>query len=209
MQHLVLSMAKKTKEKQILSILLQAGALRARDAEDHHIPRAILSRMVSSGQLRRSSRGVYTLPEGAVSEHRALVDVAIRIPSAVICLLTALRHYQIGTQSPSEVWVALPATQPPPRLDYPRVRYVWMSPSSHSAGVDVATLDGTNVKIFSPAKTVVDCFKYRNKLGTDVAVEALADAWKRNLVSIADLWHFAKIDRVSTVMRPYLESLTA
>jgi predicted transcriptional regulator of viral defense system len=122
MQHLVLSMAKKTQEKQILKIICKANALRARDAEDQHIPRAVLSHMVSAGQLQRSSRGVYTLPEGAISEYRALVDVAIRIPSAVICLLTALRYYQIGTQSPSEVWVAPRATQPASRLDHPRKR---------------------------------------------------------------------------------------
>lgn len=196
-------------ESKVIELLSRKGLIRARDALDQGIPSVVLSRMVAAGRLERSSRGVYTLPEGAANEHRALLDVAIRIPSAVICLLTALRYHQIGTQSPFEVWAALPTSKPPPRLDYPPVRYVWMSPSTLSEGVDVAQLDGVTVRIFNPAKTIADCFKFRNKLGTDVAVEALADAWRRELVSMDDLWHFAKIDRVSNVMRPYLESLTA
>jgi len=201
-------MAKKTMEEQVLRLIGRVGVIRARDVAEHHIPTVILSRMVRNGQIERTSRGVYTLPNVAMSEHRSLAEVAIRIPSAVMCLLTALRYHEIGTQSPFDVWVALPARCPTPRVEQPRARYVWMTSKSLSEGVDEVLIDGVRVKIFNPAKTIADCFKFRNKLGTDVAIEALSDAWRRKLVSMADLWYFAKVDRVTNVMRPYLESLT-
>lgn len=200
-------MAKKTYLDQIIEIVSREGVVRARDIASRGIPTATLGRLVSTGQLERSSRGVYALPGSATSGVRTLVDVAIRVPSAVLCLLTVLRHHQIGTQSPREVWAALPVNLPAPRLGYPSVRYVWMSPTSLTEGVEHVLLDGVRVKMFSPAKTVVDCFKFRNKLGIDVAIEALTDAWRKDLVSMNDLWRFAKIDRVTNVMRPYLESL--
>jgi hypothetical protein len=202
-------MAKKTNEYQVIKLLSQCGVVRARDVAARGISTAVLTRMVAAGQLARSSRGVYTLPDDAISGQRTSVDVATRLPSAVLCLLTALHHYEIGTQFPREVWAALPSRMPPPRIEYPKVRYVWMSPISLSEGVDHVTLDGVRVKMFSPAKTVADCFKFRNKLGVDVAIEALADAWRKELVTMADLWYFAKVDRVTNVMRPYLETLTS
>jgi len=201
-------MLKETMEEQVLRMVRRVGVVRARDVADRHIPTVVLSRMVKTGQLERPSRGVYTLPNAATSEHRSLAEVAIRIPSAVMCLLTALRYYEIGTQSPFDVWVALPARYPTPRIEQPRARYVWMAPQALAEGVDEIVIDGVKVKMFNPAKTIADCFKFRNKLGTDVAIEALSDAWRRKLVSMADLWYFAKIDRVTNVMRPYLESLT-
>ena len=206
---LVTAMKKKTMEEQVLRMVRRVGVVRARDVAENHIPTVVLSRMVKNGQIERTSRGVYTLPDVATSEHRSLAEVAIRIPSAVMCLLTALRYHEIGTQSPFDVWVALPARYPTPRIEQPRARYVWMTPKSLTEGVDEVVIDGVRVKIFSPAKTIADCFKFRNKLGTDVAIEALSDAWRRKLVSMADLWYFAKVDRVTNVMRPYLESLTA
>lgn len=201
-------MPKSTYEDLVLSLAERLGSIRARDLAGEGIPTVILSRMVASGRLERSTRGIYTLPEAATSEHRPLIDLSLRVPSAVVCLLSALRHYQIGTQSPRDVWIAIPSSLSSPRVSYPRVRYVWMSPASLSAGVEEAVLDGISVRIFAPAKTVADCFKFRNKLGLDVAIEALTDSWRKGLVSMPDLWHFAKIDRVANVMRPYLETLS-
>ncbi|UPG90837.1 AbiEi antitoxin N-terminal domain-containing protein [Luteibacter aegosomaticola] len=201
-------MPRKIAEDQILALARDVGVIRARDIAARGIPTVVLSRMVAAGQLERVSRGLYTHPGTSPSEHRSLAEVAARIPSGVVCLLTALRYYGIGTQSPLAVWVAIPSQAPTPRLAHVRIRYVWMTPSPLTEGVTEVNIEGVSVKVFSIAKTIADCFKFRNKIGLDVAVEALADAWRRDLVSMDDLWRFAKIDRVANVMRPYLESLT-
>lgn len=202
-------MAKKTAENQVLDLALSVGIIRARDVAAKGIPTVVLSRMVETGQLERVSRGVYAHPHSPPSEHRSLAEVAIRIPSAVICLLTALRYHGVGTQSPLGVWVAVPSQTARPRMDHVRIRYVWLTPTPLIEGVSVVRIDGVPVRIFTVAKTIADCFKFRNKIGLDVAIEALNDAWRRHLVTMDELWRYAKVDRVSNVMRPYLESLTA
>jgi predicted transcriptional regulator of viral defense system len=182
--------------------------LRARNLADHHLPTVVLSRLVTAGKLDRVARNVYSLPGRALSEHRSLAEAAMRVPHGLICLLSAIRVYGIGTQAPFEVWLAIPHRMPVPRLDQPAIRAVRMSGSSLTEGVERMRVDGVEVPVFNAAKTVADCFKYSNKIGLDVALQALRDGWSQRKLTMDALWHYATIDRVANVMRPYLERLT-
>ena len=133
----------------------------------------------------------------------------MRVPRGVVCLLSALRIHEIGTQAPFEVWIAIPHHSPVPRLDQPAVRVVRMSGASLTEGIETMAIEGVRVPVFTAAKTVADCFKFRNKIGLDVALEALRDGWAQRKLTMDSLWHYATINRVANVMRPYLESVTA
>lgn len=196
-------------EQQILEMARQQTLLRARDLAEHGLPTMALSRLVAAGKLQRVTRGVYSLPERSISAHRSLAEVAIRVPRGVVCLLSALRLHEIGTQAPFEVWLAIPQTMPAPRVERPALHVVRMSGTALSEGIERVEVDGVNVPVFKLAKTVADCFKYRNKIGLDVALEALSEAWRARRVTMDELWHYATIDRVHNVMRPYLEALGA
>lgn len=198
-----------THEQAVLALARKHSLLRARDLAEHQLPTVVLSRLVTAGKLERVARGLYSLPGRTLSEHRSLAEVALRVPRGVICLLSALRVHGIGTQAPFEVWLAIPHRAPVPRLDQPAVRVVRMSGSALTEGVERILVDGMEVPVFNVAKTVVDCFKCRNKIGLDVALEALRDGWTQRKLTMDALWHYATIDRVANVMRPYLESVTA
>ena len=198
-----------THEQAVLALAAHQPLLRARDLTEHALPTVVLSRLVAAGKLDRVARGVYSLPGRALSEHRSLAEVALRVPRGVVCLLSALRVHGIGTQAPFEVWLAMPHHSPTPRLDQPALRVVRMSGAALSEGIEPVLIDGVNVPVFNAAKTVADCFKYRNKIGLDVALEALRDGWAQRKLSMDALWHCAEIDRVANVMRPYLESVSA
>lgn len=198
-----------THEKAILKLAAKRALLRARDLAPYGVPTMVLTRMVASGKLERVARGVYGLPHRSVSAHASLAEVAIRVPRGVVCLLSALSVHGIGTQSPFEVWLAIPQRMAAPRLDQPQLRVIRMSPTAMTEGISSVRVDGTRVQVFNAAKTVADCFKYRNKIGLDVALEALREAWRARKVRIDDLWHYARINRVANVMRPYLEALTS
>ena len=198
-----------THEQAVLALAAHQPLLRARDLTEHALPTVALSRLVAAGKLDRVARGVYSLPGRALSEHRSLAEVALRVPRGVVCLLSALRVHGIGTQAPFEVWLAIPHHSPTPRLDQPALRVVRMSGAALSEGIEPVLIDGVSVPVFNAAKTVADCFKYRNKIGLDVALEALRDGWAQRKLSMDALWHCAEIDRVANVMRPYLESVSA
>lgn len=194
-------------EQQVLALARKQPLLRARDVAAQGLSTVTLTRLVASGQLERVARGVYSMPQRPISAHRSLAEVAIRVPHGVVCLLSALRLHEIGTQAPFEVWLAIPQTVPTPRLRQPALRVVRMSGAALTEGVEHVEVDGVSVPVFNPAKTVADCFKYRNKIGLDVALEALGEAWRARRVTMDELWHYATIDRVHNVMRPYLEAL--
>lgn len=182
--------------------------MRAKDLIEHGIPRVMLTRLVRAGKLERVSRGLYNIPDQSINENRSLAEVAIRVPSAIVCLLSALRLHGVGTQAPFEVWIAIHDHRAAPRLDRPALRVIRMSGNALSEGIETFIVDNVNIKVFSLAKTITDCFKFRNKIGLDVALEALRDAWNQHKVTMDELWHYATIDRVTNVMRPYLEALT-
>ncbi|MDM0065954.1 AbiEi antitoxin N-terminal domain-containing protein [Variovorax sp. J31P207] len=202
------SHSQSTQEDAILALAAEHPLLRARELREHGLPTIALSRLVGAGKLERVARGVYSRPGRAISEHRSLAEIALRVPRGVVCLLSALRVHGIGTQAPSEVWLALPSNVPAPRIDQPALRAIRMSGPALTEGMEHVLIDGVQVPVFNAAKTVADCFKYRNKIGLDVALEALHDGWAQRKLTMDALWHYASVDRVANVMRPYLESVT-
>lgn len=196
-----------TQTDKVLELVRKAGVLRPRDLDPHGIPRTCLSRLCAAGKLQRIGRGLYILAEAGATEHRALAEVCKRASNGVICLLSALRFHELTTQMPFEVWLAVGEKAWRPRIEYPPLRVVRFSEVTLRAGVEEHRIEGVTVSIYSPAKTVADCFKYRNKIGLDVAIEALRECWQSRWCSMDDLWHFADVCRVRNVMRPYLESL--
>jgi predicted transcriptional regulator of viral defense system len=197
-----------TQEARILR-LAKGRLLRARDLAPHGLPTIALTRLVQSGKLERLARGTYGLPGAAVSEHRSLAEVALCVPNGVVCLLSALRVHDIGTQAPFEVWLAIPHRAAVPRLAQPQRRIVRMSDRALADGVRHMKVDGVAVAMFSAAKTVVDAFRFRNKIGIDVAVEALRDGWSKRKFTMDELWRHAQTGRMTRVMRPYIEAITS
>jgi predicted transcriptional regulator of viral defense system len=190
-----------------LRLIAKHGLVRPTELEASGVPRRFLYDLVREGLVERRGRGVYALVEHLPTPEHALVHVAKRVPRAVFCLLTALRFHDLTTQSPSEVWIALDEKARRPRLDYPRVRVARFSGPALSEGVETHRLEGVPVRIYSAAKTVADCFKYRNKIGIDVAVEALRDFTRRHRGGATELARYARICRVTRVMQPYLDAL--
>lgn len=198
-----------THEQQILRLARKRTLLRARDLTQQGLPTITLTRLVQAGKLERVARGLYGLPGAAISEHRSLAEVSARVPKGVVCLLSALRVHEIGTQAPHEVWIAIPLHMVSPRLHQPAIRVVRMSDEALATGVDRLKIDGVAVPVFNAARTIVDCFRFRNKIGLDVALEALRDGWSQRKFTLDDLWRHATRGRVANVMRPYIEAITA
>jgi predicted transcriptional regulator of viral defense system len=194
-------------EQRVEKLLGRGGALRSRELVHAGLTRSELSRMVANGRLVRLGRGLYAAPGYQPGEHQALVAVAKRAPKVLFCLLTALRFHDLTTQAPFEVWIGIGNKAHPPRLDYPPMRTVRYSVESLAAGVEEHKVDGTAIRVTSIAKTVADCFKFRNKIGLAVALEALREARRSRKVSADELWRYARINRVANVMRPYLEAV--
>jgi predicted transcriptional regulator of viral defense system len=191
----------------LIDLVRSSGLVRPCDLALLGIPRVSLTRAVRSGQLERVGRGLYGLPGREVSAHGSLAEVACRIPKGVVCLLSALRFHGLTTQAPFQVWLAIENKAIAPKLDYPPLRIIRFSGAAFTEGVEVHVVDGVAVRVTNVAKTVADCFKYRNKIGLDVALEALRGAWRGKRMTSDDIWRYAKVCRVANVMRPYLESL--
>lgn len=191
----------------IRELFRQHGPLRSQELEWHGISRTQVSRMVAAGQLQQVARGLYALATYQFSEHATLVTVARRTPNVLFCLLTALRLHDLTTQAPFEVWIALGNKARVPRLDYPPLRVVRFSDTTIRQGVETRVADGVRLRLTNVPKTVADCFKFRNKIGLDVALEALREARRDKRATNDELWHYAKLCRVATVMRPYLEAV--
>ena len=171
------------------------------------VHRMYLKRLVDRGLLVQRSRGIYEAAKPRISEHDSVIEVAVRVPRATLCLLTARRLHQLTTQNPFEVWIMIDRKARKPSMTYPPIRVVRASGFALSRGVNAMRIDGVEINVTTVAKTVADCFKYRSTVGVDVAIEALRDAWRQKKVTVEAIIAAAKIDRVATVMRPYLESL--
>src|SRR5882672_10305452 len=165
-------------------------------------------RLTRQGELTRVGRGLYTLATAEATEHRTLAEVSKRVPKAVFCLLTALRFHGLGTQNPREVWLAIDRRAGIPRVDFTPVRAVRLSGAALTAGIDVHDIEGVKVRVTSPARTVVDCFKFRNRIGIDVAVEALKDYRRTRKGTVDELWREAARLRLAKVMRPYWDGMS-
>jgi predicted transcriptional regulator of viral defense system len=191
----------------IIDLTRLKGILRPRDLKACGIPDIYLHRFVDKGILVRVGRGLYSLPDGLTGEFRHLSEIAKRIPHAVISLLSALQFHHLTTQAPSQTWITLQSPGWKPKIDYPPIRVVWCSGAAFDFGIEEHKIDNVLVKIYSPARTVADCFKHRNKIGLDVALEAARDAISERKATMEQLWEAAKVCRVNKVMKPYLEAI--
>ncbi len=194
---------------QILAFARHRRVLRAADVRQQGWSPQLLLSLHQAGKLQRVARGLYSLPDAEITEHQTLLEVCQRVPKAVLCLLSALQFHGIGTQMPHEVWIALPEATQTPAPGYPTLRIARLRGEAYSEGIQTVTDHGAPIRVYSVAKTVTDCFKFRNKIGLDVALEALKDAWHSRKVNMAELHRFAKINRVERVMQPYLEAVLA
>ena len=197
----------RNRKRHIVNTIRRMGIVRPIDIEEHGIPRGLLYTLVREGLVERKARGIYVSSGHAYSAEHTLAQVAKRVPAGVFCLLTALRFHGLTTQSPAAVWLALPEKARRPRLDYPRLRVARFSGPALSQGIETRRLEGVEIRVYSAAKTVADCFKYRNKVGIDVAVEALRDFSRRHRGGSTELARFARICRVTRVMQPYLDAI--
>ena len=196
-----------TKRDQILRMLKKTRVLRPRDVEAVGISRTYLNKLHTEGVLDRPSRGLYVLQNDEPSEQRSLVEACCRVPRGVVCLLSALQFHELTMQMPYEVWMAIDEKARLPRVDYPPLRIVRFSGAALTTGVQEHAIEGVAVRVYAPAKTVADCFKYRNKIGLDVALEALRDCLRQRKANSDELWKAAKVCRMTNVMRPYLEAM--
>jgi predicted transcriptional regulator of viral defense system len=183
------------------------GLLRTSEALDLGIHPRTLYRLRDAGVLEQLARGLYRLAEMPPPSHPDLVTVALKVPQAVICLLSALAYHELTTQIPHAVFIALESGSEVPRLSYPPLRIFWFSGAAWSAGIETQTLDDVPVRMYNPAKSVADSLKYRNKIGLDVALEALRLYRQHESFDVAQLLHYARVCRVENVMTPYLEAL--
>jgi predicted transcriptional regulator of viral defense system len=191
----------------IIKLARRQGFIRSNDLAAMGLPRVALTRLVRQVRLVRTARGFYAVPDRRVSAQSALAEIARKHPLAIVCLLSALRVHELTTQSPFEVWLAIPNKARAPRIDYPPLRIIRFSGVALTAGIEEHKIDGVIVHVTNVSKTVADCFKFRNKIGLDVALEALQEAWRAKRATMDELWRYAKVCRVANVMRPYLDSL--
>lgn len=194
-------------EKKVLDFVRKGGILRPQDLQKKGLPSDYLWRLHKQGKLEKVGRGLYAVQRAALSEHQTVVQAALRVPHGVVCLLSALRFHDFTAQSTFEIWMAIDVKARGPKEDIIPLRIVRFSGKALTAGVETHTIEGATVKVYNPAKTVADCFKYRNKIGLDVAIEALRNCWRKRLATSDELWRYAKVCRVARVMRPYLESV--
>jgi predicted transcriptional regulator of viral defense system len=198
-------MTSDTQATQVLRIVQERGLVRSRDLTARQIPRATLMRLVRAGQLKQAARGLYVLPDQVLSRQHSLAEVAARSSRGVFCLHTALRFHKIRISSSGEIWLAIPNRARAPSSDDPPLRVVRFSGAALTEGVEQHVIDGVAIRVYSAAKTVADCFKFRNKVGLDVALEALRKSRRQGLATTNDLRHYARICRVTEVMGPYLD----
>jgi len=192
----------------IINLARKSGIIRPRDLNEYGIPREYLRRLCDKGVLERQARGIYTLRDAELTEHHTLMQVCKLLPKGVVCLLSALRFHGLTTQAPFQIWMAIDRKARLPKAEGVPLRLVRFSGDALTDGIEHHRIEGVEVRVYCPAKTVADCFKYRNKIGLDVALEALRECRRERRCTTDDLWRFAKICRVANVMRPYLEALS-
>lgn len=183
------------------------GSISLREAKQAGIHPEYLRRLCGKGLLVRAGRGLYRLADAELSEHEDLIEVCARVPHGVVCLLSALSFHGIGTELPHEVWLAIPVKRKPPKIDWPPLRIIYATPRLHSLAVEQHDIAGRTIRVYSIARTVVDCFRFRNKIGLDVAIEAARDVLRRRLTSVDEIVTISRQCRAFTVIRPYIEAM--
>jgi predicted transcriptional regulator of viral defense system len=195
------------KETKALDFITLHGLVRPKELEDLGISREHLRRLETKGLIEKVTRGVYRTSNVGVSGQCSLAEVSKRVPGCVICLFSALQFHEIGTELPGKVWIALHRGAWHPKIDYPPIETVTFSAALMKGGVAEHAIDGVNVKITTIARTVADCFKFRNKIGLDVAIESLKDVLMKKQCTSEELAEAARQCRVSRVIRPYIQAL--
>ncbi len=198
-----------TQSDRILELAQRQRLLSAADVRAQGWSPQLLVKLEQGGKLQRVTRGLYSLPNSPMTEHQSLIEVCRRVPKAVVCLLSALQFHEIGTQLPFEVWIALPEATQTPAIDNPALRIARLRGDAYSEGIETLVEHGSAIRVYSVAKTITDCFKFRHKVGLDVALEALKDAWRQRKLDMDQVTRFARINRVEKVMQPYLETVVA
>ena len=194
-------------EETIMRLVQNTGVVRAREIRQAGLHSEYLRRLCEKGLLIRSGRGLYISADCDVTELHDFAQAAKRVPHGVICLLSALVYHHIGTQNPHQIWMAVDRRARKPKVDFPPLRIFRFSGQAMDLGVEEKVVEGVPVRIYNPAKTVADCFKYRNKIGLDVALEALKECLRERKCTSDELWHFAQVCRVAKIMRPYMEAM--
>lgn len=197
-----------TGRKKLLEFANERKIFRARDVEnDLGISRNYIRRLVDEGKLIKVSRGIYSLAEHSFPETQSILEVAVKSPKAVVCLLSALQFHDLTTQNPFEVWIAVERDTRIPKIESVMTRIFRFAPKVYQAGIETHLIDGVELKVYSAAKTVADCFRYKKTVGLDVAIEALRDTWQKRKATMDELYHFAEVRNVKSKMIPYLNSL--
>ena len=196
-------------ENAIMKMARKTGVVRAREIRKAGLHPEYLRKLCNSGLLIRTGRGLYVVADGDFTEHHSLAEACKRVPHGIVCLLSALSYHEIGTQNPNQIWMAIDRSMRKPKVDYPPIRIFRFSGPSLKEGIEEKKIEGVSVRVYNPAKTVADCFKYRNKVGIDVAIEALKECWRSRRSTIDELVYYAKICRVRNIMQPYIEAIIA
>lgn len=197
-----------TQASRLLEYVQGHGMVRPRDLATIGVARQVLKRLVDRSELVRRSRGIYTLPDQEMTRHTDLAEVCARAPSATVCLISALDFHELTTQVAHAVWIMIDRAGRRPKIENPPLHIVYASGAALKAGVEIHEIEGVQVPITNPAKTVADCFKYRGHVGQDVAIEALRDCLRQRKATPAQVYEMAKIDRVARTVRPYIEAIT-
>jgi len=197
---------RQTQEEKLLKYIIKHQIVRPQEIVSHGWARSYLQRLEAKGLVKRIGRGLYTARDAAVTERRSMAEVCKRVSGATVCLFSALQFHGVTTQLPFEVWIALDIKARKPAIDFPPIHVVRFSGEALSEGVETHTVEHVKVRVYNLPKTVADCFKYRNKIGLDVAIEALRECRQKKLATVDELWHYAAVCRVTNVMQPYLEA---
>lgn len=198
----------KTHTDKLRKLAKRHGLLRPRDLAPAGVPRVYLKQLVERGELLKTGRGLYVRAGASLTVNHSLAAATKLSPRGVICLLSALRFHGLTTENPAEVWLAVPREARAPKSSSPALRVTRFSGQMMTAGIESHVIEGIPVRVYSAAKTVADCFRFRNRIGVNIAVEALRDSWQNKKANSDELWRYAKICRVLNVMRPYFDSLT-
>jgi len=192
-----------------LKLLETRGMLRLKDFVAEGVGPETLARLVREEAVTRLARGLYQLPDVHVEASHTLAEAVILVPKGVVCLISALQYHELTLQMPSAVWMAIDRAAWRPKIDYPPIRFVRFTGSALTDGVERHRIENIDVPITDPAKTIVDCFRYRTKIGLDVAMEGLREGLRRRRCKPDQLWHYARKARVWSVMRPYVEAMVS
>ena len=193
---------------QLIEFANKQKIFRAREVEQQlGVSRVYIQRLVEEGVLVKIERGLYGIAGNDFAETQSLIEVAVKVPKAVVCLLSALQFHELTTQNPFEVWIAVDRETRIPKIESVMTKVFRFAPKMYEAGIEKRLIDGIELKVYSPAKTVADCFRYEKKVGLDIAIEALRDTWRKKKATMDELYHFAEVRNVKSKMLPYLNSL--